>query len=104
MFRRRRPARLEPPPIGQAAGGSAPAAEIPTVWVAADGPYQLALRTTWDDPASWGLLLVDIARHAAKAYQRDGRDGDATLHRIREAFDAEWFHPTDEPKDLTDER
>jgi hypothetical protein len=61
------------------------------------------LRTNWSDPAAWGLLLVDIARHASLAYEREGRDRAETLARIREGFDAEWSSPTDEPKDLTDE-
>ena len=100
MFRRRKePRRLDPPPIGRAANGSA--SEILTLWVGGDGSHQLVLRKTWEDPASWGLLLVDIARHVAKAYEQEGRDEDTALHRIREAFDAEWFPPTDDPTDLT---
>jgi hypothetical protein len=63
---------------------------------------QLTLRTTWKDPGAWGLLLVDIARHAARAYQREGRDPQEVLRRIRELCDAEWSEATDEPENLTD--
>ena len=45
----------------------------------------------------WGLLLVDIARHAARAYAREsdyhrGRRADAS---ILDMFEAEIERPTD---------
>jgi len=89
---------LEPPPLASRRD----AVEVLRVWTAADGPQQVALRTAWSDPAAWGLLLVDIARHAARAYERDGRDATEALSRIREGFDAEWTSATDAPQDLTD--
>jgi hypothetical protein len=48
-----------------------------------------------------GLLLVDLARHAARAYAKEGHDLNATLARIRLLFDAEWDHATDTPESLT---
>ena len=59
------------------------------------------LRTTWKDAGAWGLLLVDVARHAAQAYANEGEDPKVVLIRIRELFDAEWSAPTDEPEDIT---
>lgn len=97
--RQARPNDLEPPPI---ASGNPNAVELLRVWSAPGDPAQLTLRTTWKDPGAWGLLLVDIARHAAQAYEREGRDGAEALSRIRELFDAEWSSPTDVPEDLTD--
>ena len=98
MFRRRKQSQdLEPPPI---ASSCPEAIEILRVWAAPGAPQQLALRTGWEDPGAWGLLLVDIARHAAKAYEREGQDATAAIQRIRELFDAEWSSPTDDPKDL----
>jgi hypothetical protein len=47
------------------------------------------------------LLLVDVARHLAQAYAKEGHDKDVTLTRIRELFDAEWANPTDAPEDIT---
>jgi hypothetical protein len=64
--------------------------------------HQLTLKTQWDDPGAWGLLLVDIARHAAQAYARNGVGRDQALARIKELFDAEWSRPTTEARDLTD--
>jgi hypothetical protein len=76
--------------------------EVLRVWVAPGAPQQLTLRTFWKDPRSWGLLLADIARHAAKAYEREGGNRDDILRKIEEAFRAEWAYPTDDPEDLTD--
>jgi len=67
-----------------------------------DSPERLTLKTRWDDPGAWGLLLVDIARRAAQAYARDGVQRARALARIKELFDAEWARPTTEAKDLTD--
>ena len=90
---------LDRPPIAET---NPEAIEILRVWTAPGSPQQLTLRTAWEDPAAWGLLLADIARHAALAYKREGRDATEVLKRIRQGFDAEWSSPTDDPKDLTD--
>jgi len=44
----------------------------------------------------WGLLLVDIARHAARAYARESSiTEDEALTRIVDMFEAEIARPTD---------
>ena len=85
------PNALEPPPI---ANTSSDAVEILRVWAEPGKPQQLILRTTWKDPGAWGLMLVDIAKHATNAYANEGADREVVLARIREAFDAEWSAPT----------
>lgn len=90
---------LEPPPVASA---NSEAVEVLRVWAAPGAPQQLALRTCWKDPGAWGLVLADIARHAAQAYRREGQDPDEVLRRIRELFDAEWSSPTSAAEDLTD--
>ena len=98
MFGKKRPVNeLAPPPMASDLSTS----EVLRVWAGPDHPQQVTLRTTWPDPAAWGLLLVDIARHAAKAYARQGRDEAAVLQRIREGLSAEWSSHTDEPIDIT---
>jgi hypothetical protein len=65
------------------------AQEILSVLVA-EGRTQVLLRTdAWEDPAAWGILLVDLARHVANAY--GGQQGAAqALARVKAGFDAEW--------------
>jgi len=89
--------RLEPPPIA----ANPAAVEVLSVWAAPGSPQQLTLRTAWKDPGAWGLLLVDVARHVAKAYAAEGCDSSEVLTRIRTLLDAEWSAPTDGPEDVT---
>ena len=72
--------------------------ELVRVWAAAGG-QQISLRPdVWGDPAAWGILLVDLAKHVANAlYEQSGRDPRDTLRRSRAGFDAEWGHATDSP-------
>jgi hypothetical protein len=85
-------------PIPPAASSAQESAEIARVWIA-DGRQHVTLNApAWKDPAAWGLLLVDLAKHVANAYaQVEGRDAREVLTRIRKGFDAEWEHATDEP-------
>ena len=88
---------LEKPPIAREKG----AAEILRAWGGTNLPQQYSLNTTWEDPGAWGLLLVDVARHAAKAYGNAGRITEQeALSRIKQILEAEWGAPTDEPKQV----
>jgi hypothetical protein len=79
-----------------AAAASNPAStEVLRVWAAPGKPQDFALQTTWKDPGAWGLLLVDVARHASRAYAAEGQDPKVALARIKELWDAEWASPTD---------
>ena len=100
MFGRRKPQELDRPPV---ASSNSEAVEVLRVWAAPGAAQQLTLRTCWKDPAAWGLLLVDVARHAALAYRREGRNPDEVHRRIREGFDAEWSSATSAAEDLTDD-
>ena len=88
---------LETPPI---ADSDPQAVEVLRVWAVPGKPQQLTLRTTWKDSGAWGLLLADVAKHAANAYANEGADPDDTLTRIRALFDAEMSSPTDTAKQL----
>ena len=88
---------LETPPIADADSN---AVEVLRVWAAPGQPQQLTLRATWKDAGAWGLLLADVARHAANAYGNEGADPSVALARIRELFDAEMSAPTDTPEQL----
>ena len=61
-----------------------------------DGGLSIAFMRAFDEPDMWGRLLVDIARHAARAYARESElTEDEAFHRIVDMFDAEIERPTD---------
>src|ERR1700745_1023502 len=99
MFNKKPVRELEVPPI---ANSNAEALEVLRVRAAPGQPQQVTLRTTWKDSGAWGLLLADIARHAAKAYKNEGQDPALVLSRIRQLFDAECSHSPDPPVKLTE--
>jgi len=70
-------------------------AEMVRIWIA-DGDQVVTLSARlWEDPGAWGLMLVDLARHVAKAYTAKGLNSDESLQRIRAAMEAEWANPTE---------
>jgi len=98
MFGKKLTGELAPPPM---ANGNPKAVEVLRVWAADGQPQQLTLKTTWKDSAAWGLLLADVARHAAKAYANEGYNAEEVLERIRQSLDAEFSNPTDTPRELS---
>jgi hypothetical protein len=84
--------------IPPAAVRDAKAVELVRVW-AAQGNQHVTLATNlWKDPAAWGIMLVDLAKHVASAYQQTtGKDFVDVLKRIKQGFDAEWDTATDQP-------
>ena len=71
------------------------AVEILRVFVL-DGGLSMAFQRAFEEPDMWGLLLVDIARHAARAYSRESEyTEDEALSRIVDMFEAEINRPTD---------
>jgi hypothetical protein len=88
---------LDTPPIAKS---NPKAVEVLRVWAAPGKPQQLVLKTTWEDPGAWGLMLADIARHATNAYANEGRNSVEVLSRIRQLFEAELSGPTDTPTQI----
>ena len=61
-----------------------------------DGGLSIAFTRAFEEPDMWGLLLVDIARHAARAYARESEySEEEALARILDMFEAEVARPTD---------
>ena len=61
-----------------------------------DGGLSIAFQRAFEEPEMWGLLLVDIARHAARAYAREGvMSEEEALARILDMFESEIARPTD---------
>jgi hypothetical protein len=64
--------------------------------VVVDGALHVSLRTAFQDPQAWGMLLADVARHVGRIYQTEGRASEErTIERVRLMFDAELDNPTD---------
>jgi hypothetical protein len=88
----KKPKELIVPPAAQS---DPHALELVRVWAAQGHQYISISPEAWDDPAAWGIVLVDLARHVANFYhQYRGRDPNEVLSRIRALFDAEWESPT----------
>src|SRR5262245_40744992 len=84
--------------IPTAAKGDRKSFEVLRIWIA-NNEQHVALRTgVWSDPAAWGIMLADLARHAAISYEQDaGPDRLDALSRIKAALNAELSSPTDTP-------
>ena len=64
--------------------------------VIVDGALHVSLRRAFDDPEAWGMLIADVARHAARVFARETKwTEDQALERVRSMFDAEMDAPTD---------
>jgi hypothetical protein len=85
-------------PIPAAASRDPRSLEILRVWIA-NGEQHVALSFgMWEEPAAWGLLLADLARHIAEAHaQQDNKvDAEDFLEQLRSGMEAELDGPTDE--------
>ena len=61
-----------------------------------EGGLHVSLKRGFDDPAVWGILLADIARHVSRIFAKeDGADEGETVVAIRSMFDAEIDKATD---------
>ena len=61
-----------------------------------DGGLSIAFQRAFEEPDMWGLVLVDVARHAARSYAREtAYTEDEALARIVDMFEAEIARPTD---------
>ena len=75
--------------------GRADATEVLRAFVL-DGGLSIAFTRAFEEPDMWGLVLVDIARHAARAYARESAyTEEEALARIVDMFEAETARPTD---------
>jgi len=64
-----------------------------------DGGLSISFQRAFEDPAMWGMLLVDVARHVARVFAKEGVCSEAeAIGKITEMFEAELIHPTDAGK------
>jgi hypothetical protein len=82
---------LEPPPAAVAEGGH----EVLRAFIV-NGGLHVSVRRSFEDAATWGIMIADMARHAARIYAAETEvTEDQALERIRALFDAELDRPTD---------
>lgn len=82
-------------PIPEGAASNPAAAEVLSAWIV-DGGLQVAMQRAFEEPDVWGLMLVDIARHAARIFAQEGAMSEQeALDRIRKLWAAEMASPTD---------
>ncbi|TCU77079.1 uncharacterized protein DUF5076 [Bradyrhizobium sp. R2.2-H] len=71
------------------------ATEILRVFVL-EGGLSMSFQRAFDEPDTWGLLLVDLARHISRTYAREaGYTEEEALARVVDMFEAELARPTD---------
>jgi hypothetical protein len=96
VFGKKQRSGLDPPDLAS----QSDATEILRLWVTPQWEQmQVSLKPHHPDPSVWGIALVDVARHVAKAYALNhGISEEQALQRIRQVFDAEWSAPTELPQ------
>lgn len=73
--------------------------EVLRAWIANEGLHvSLWIPDAFEDPGHWGIVLTDVMRHLADAYQKSqGVAPEQTIARIQEMIEAELKSPTDKP-------
>ncbi len=95
-----------PSPSNSAGAGAIPlppdisedpaAVELARVWTAQDRQFFLLNAAGLPEPAAWGIVALDLMKHAARAYRRiDGRSEQDAHKRILAGFMAEMQNPSD---------
>jgi uncharacterized protein DUF5076 len=86
---------MAPPP---AAVQDVKSFELARLWVANDAQHVVLRTDVWPDPAVWGIVLAELARHVALAYQhKDGHDPEDVLERVLAGFHTELEPPMNSP-------
>ncbi len=81
--------------IPPAAKSDPKAKELVRVWAAQGKQHVTIAADAWKDPATWGIMLVDLAQHVANYYSQErGMSKEEVLARIKAMFEAEWQSST----------
>jgi uncharacterized protein DUF5076 len=82
-------------PAPTAAVEDARSFEIARVWMAGGAQHVRLRADVWPDPAAWGIVLAELARHVALAYhQREDHAIEDVLERVLAGFQSELEFPT----------
>jgi hypothetical protein len=83
-------------PTPESVNSASNVVELARIWIADGSQVFTITPNLWKDSAAWGLLLCDLARQVAKAYEAQGQSSAVVLERIKQAFEVEWKNPTHE--------
>jgi len=87
--------KLDELPVPPSAVESDDAGEVLRAWIV-DEQLAVSMVPAFEEPEMWGMLAVDIARHAARMFADEGICSEAeALARIRALIEAEFARPTD---------
>lgn len=76
--------------VPEAAKTDAKSFELLRVWVAHQDQHISMRAGVWEDPAAWGVMLADLARHIANSFEKwEKRDPLEVLESIRAAFESD---------------
>lgn len=85
-------------PVPTAVATDGNARELLRLWTTEGSGETVTLRVDGLEPMAWGLMLVDIAKHAAHAYARQGtHSANDAFAGILSGFIAEIGEATDDP-------
>ncbi len=77
--------------------GDPSAMEVLRAWLIAESLHCSLQADAFEDPATWGTVLADVARYVALALQEtEGTDPAQTLRTIGETFANEMANPAPE--------
>jgi hypothetical protein len=84
-------------PLPPQVASSPASVEVLRAWVLSSGDLVCSVSaSTWKDPSYWGMLLADVARHAANAmHGAHGLPAEESLRQMAHLFCVELSHPTD---------
>jgi len=61
-----------------------------------EGRLEVSLRRAFEEPDVWGVMIADVARHAARIFAKETKmSEDEALEKIRDMFNDEMDKPTD---------
>lgn len=83
--------------IPERAAADDEAREVLRFWSARGRLHVTVRADAYRDPAAWGIVLADLARHVSNAYALEGHARADALARFRAGFDAEWGFSTNDP-------
>jgi len=72
------------------------AVELARVWSSGGHQYfVLDVMKLSEDPAGWGICVLDLMKHVARTYQQHGQSKEEAYKRVLAGFAAEMQHPTE---------